>query len=125
MDNAQIKTWNTVSLLSIARCALIQQKCIVSYASEMRDDSRRLRKKTFFRIIELKIYNGINFCNSLQNSVSDSNNLEDVLIKRLNSKCTQRDVSSCLILKLVTYMNRMLKKAAIQIGDDLEITQNR
>lgn len=54
----------------------------------------------------------------------EGNNLEEILIRKLNVKCSQREVSSCLILKLVTYMNRMLKKAAIQIGDDVEITQN-
>ncbi|XP_077287694.1 osiris 3 [Arctopsyche grandis] len=69
-----------------------------------------------------KEINGKNVQNIVR--AQEGNNLEDILIRKLNVKCSQREVSSCLILKLVTYMNRMLKKAAIQIGDDVEITQN-
>lgn len=32
-------------------------------------------------------------------------------------------MSSCVMLKLVTYMNRMLKKASIELGGDIEVTQ--
>lgn len=50
-------------------------------------------------------------------------NTEETLMTKLNTKCSQRDTSSCLMLKLVTYMNRLLKKSSIGIGDSLVITQ--
>lgn len=49
--------------------------------------------------------------------------IEDALLRKLNSKCNQKDVSSCVMLKLVTYMNRLLKKSSLEISDSLEITQ--
>lgn len=49
--------------------------------------------------------------------------IEDVLLRKLNSKCNQKDISSCVMLKLVTYMNRLLKKSSLEITDSLEITQ--
>lgn len=48
---------------------------------------------------------------------------EGTLMAKLNAKCSQRDASSCLMLKLVTYMNRLLKKSSIGISDSLVITQ--
>lgn len=48
---------------------------------------------------------------------------EETLMSKLNSKCSERDTSSCLMLKLVTYMNRLLKKSSIGIGESLVITQ--
>lgn len=49
--------------------------------------------------------------------------IEDALLRKLNSKCNQKDVSSCVMLKLVTYMNRLLKKSNLEISDSLEISQ--
>ncbi|XP_058116784.1 uncharacterized protein LOC131288520 [Anopheles ziemanni] len=51
--------------------------------------------------------------------------LEDSFIRRLGGKCTQKDNSSCVMLKLVTYMNRMLKKSSISLGDSLELMKTR
>jgi hypothetical protein len=48
---------------------------------------------------------------------------EDALLQKLNKKCSQRDVSSCVMLKLVTYMNRLLKKSNIEVFEGLHITQ--
>lgn len=48
---------------------------------------------------------------------------EDVLLQKLNNKCSQSDVSSCVLLKLVTYMNRLLKKSNIEVFESLRITQ--
>lgn len=48
---------------------------------------------------------------------------EDVLLQKLNNKCSQSDVSSCVMLKLVTYMNRLLKKSNIEVFEGLHITQ--
>lgn len=58
----------------------------------------------------------------LQVHTKDHDSVEDNLLKKLNVKCSNRDVSSCMMLKLVTYFNRMLKKSSIEFGD-LEITQ--
>lgn len=40
----------------------------------------------------------------------------------MHKRCTEDDVSSCMMFKLITYFNRMLKKSFIEIGD-VEITQ--
>ncbi|XP_044754934.1 uncharacterized protein LOC123313897 [Coccinella septempunctata] len=48
--------------------------------------------------------------------------VEASLLKKLNTKCSTRDISSCMMLKLVTYFNKMLKKSMIEYGD-IEITQ--
>lgn len=48
---------------------------------------------------------------------------EATLMNKLNAKCSQRDVSSCVMLKLVSYMNRLLKKSSIDVSESLEITQ--
>ncbi|KAH0557697.1 uncharacterized protein LOC123271879 [Cotesia glomerata] len=46
---------------------------------------------------------------------------EEELMRKLNNKCSQNDISSCVMLKLVTYMNKLLKKASIELTDDIEI----
>ncbi|XP_052863713.1 uncharacterized protein LOC128270353 [Anopheles cruzii] len=51
--------------------------------------------------------------------------LEDGFIRRLGGKCTQKDNSSCVMLKLVTYMNRMLKKSSISLSDSVELMKTR
>jgi len=57
------------------------------------------------------------------NSVhSNDPTIEESLMKKLNNKCSNHDISSCMMLKLVTYFNRMLKKSQIELGD-VEITQ--
>jgi hypothetical protein len=48
---------------------------------------------------------------------------EDTLLQKLNKKCGQRDVSACVMLKLVTYMNRLLKKSNIEVFEGLHIKQ--
>jgi len=48
---------------------------------------------------------------------------EDVLLQKLYNKCSQSDVSSCLMLELVTYMNRLLKKSNIEVFEGLHIKQ--
>jgi len=59
----------------------------------------------------------------IDNSVhTNEPTVEEALLKKLNSKCSNHDISSCMMLKLVTYFNRMLKKHTIEFGD-VEITQ--
>ncbi|CAG9817471.1 unnamed protein product [Phaedon cochleariae] len=48
--------------------------------------------------------------------------IEESLSKKLNAKCSQQDISSCLMLKLVTYFNKLMKKSNLEFGD-VEITQ--
>lgn len=48
---------------------------------------------------------------------------EDELVRKLNAKCGARDVSSCVMLKLVTYMNKLMKKNNLEIGDMMEIAK--
>lgn len=52
---------------------------------------------------------------------TDRAKYEEELLRKLNNKCSQNDVSSCVMLKLVTYMNKLLKKASIELTDDIEI----
>lgn len=54
-------------------------------------------------------------------TVNDRAKYEEELLRKLNVKCSQNDINSCVMLKLVTYMNRLLKKASIELTDDIEI----
>ncbi|KAG7190713.1 hypothetical protein KM043_006790 [Ampulex compressa] len=54
-------------------------------------------------------------------TLTDRAKYEEELLRKLNSKCSQNDISSCVMLKLVTYMNKLLKKASIELTDDIEI----
>jgi len=54
-------------------------------------------------------------------TLTDRARYEEELLRKLNSKCSQNDISSCVMLKLVTYMNKLLKKASIELTDDIEI----
>ncbi|XP_056635951.1 uncharacterized protein LOC130891408 [Diorhabda carinulata] len=57
------------------------------------------------------------------NSVnSEKSTIEESLFKKLNVKCSNQDISSCMMLKLVNYFNRLLKKSYIELGD-IEISQ--
>ncbi|EEB10241.1 conserved hypothetical protein [Pediculus humanus corporis] len=49
--------------------------------------------------------------------------VEESLLQKLNLKCSQREPTSCAMLKLITYMNRLFKKANIDITENIEITQ--
>lgn len=54
-------------------------------------------------------------------TMTDRAKYEEELLRKLNNKCSQNDISSCVMLKLVTYMNKLLKKASIELTDDIEI----
>ncbi|XP_043472588.1 uncharacterized protein LOC122505172 [Leptopilina heterotoma] len=54
-------------------------------------------------------------------TMNDRAKYEEELLRKLNQKCSQNDINSCVMLKLVTYMNRLLKKASIELTDDIEI----
>ncbi|XP_025417186.1 uncharacterized protein LOC112688285 [Sipha flava] len=48
---------------------------------------------------------------------------EEELVQKLNAKCAAQDVSSCVMLKLVTYMNKLMKKNTLEFGDMMEIAK--
>jgi len=48
---------------------------------------------------------------------------EEELVRKLNAKCSARDASSCVMLKLVTYMNKLMKKNSLEIGGMMEIAR--
>lgn len=54
-------------------------------------------------------------------TLTDRTKYEEDVLRKLNLKCSQNDLSSCVFLKLVTYMNKLLKKASFELTDDIEI----
>lgn len=48
---------------------------------------------------------------------------EEELVQKLNTKCSAKDVSSCVMLKLVTYMNKLMKKNSFEISEMMEISK--
>ena len=52
---------------------------------------------------------------------ADTTTGEEALLRKLNTRCAQKDSSSCVLLKMVTYFNRLLKKSSISIGETVEI----
>lgn len=79
----------------------------------------------FHQIVEKIVQEGVREGKSIDNELYKGkiSTVEDALLRKLNSKCNQKDVSSCVMLKLVNYMNRLLKKSSLEITDSLEITQ--
>lgn len=53
--------------------------------------------------------------------VADTTSGEEQLIRKLNTRCSQKDTSSCVLLKMVTYFNRLMKKNSIVLGETVEI----
>ncbi|XP_053953232.1 uncharacterized protein LOC128860029 [Anastrepha ludens] len=64
---------------------------------------------------------------SSENSIPimNRNQLEEGFLRKLNIKCSQRDNHSCMMLKLIVYMNRIFKKSSIEINENLKVSQNR
>ncbi|CAG2058071.1 unnamed protein product [Timema podura] len=60
---------------------------------------------------------------NMDNDINTLSTREAALIQKLNTKCSQSDVTSCMMLKLITYMNRLLKKANLEVIEGIEITQ--
>ena len=52
---------------------------------------------------------------------ADYGKYEEEVLRKLNFKCSQNDFNSCGLLKVVTYINKLLKKASIELTDDIEI----
>ncbi|XP_076759458.1 uncharacterized protein LOC143428461 [Xylocopa sonorina] len=57
-------------------------------------------------------------------TLTDRAKYEEELLRKLNSKCTQNDLGSCVKLKVVNYINKLLKKPSIELTDDIEIRKN-
>jgi hypothetical protein len=92
--------------------------------------------KKFFVVLLLQSIVLCSYGNPSKNTVDTVNDInliptssktyfEEAFMVKLNSKCLQKDNSSCLMSKMITYMNRLLKKSKISINDNLEVTQNR
>nr|CAD7432482.1 unnamed protein product [Timema monikensis] len=60
---------------------------------------------------------------NMDNDINTLSTREAALIQKLNSKCSQSDATSCMMLKLITYMNRLLKKANLEVIEGIDITQ--
>jgi hypothetical protein len=54
-----------------------------------------------------------------------TNNFEDSFMKKLTTKCSDNDNGSCLMVKFIAYMNKLLKKSKIALSDSVELTQTR
>ncbi|EDW84614.2 uncharacterized protein Dwil_GK13034 [Drosophila willistoni] len=53
------------------------------------------------------------------------NRMEDQILAKLNVKCSQRDNHSCMMLKLIVFMNRLFKKSSIDFNENIKVMQNR
>lgn len=63
--------------------------------------------------------------NQVHSQALEKQRLEENFLKKLSSKCKEKDNSSCVMLKLVNYMNKILKKPAVTINDKFELLQTR
>lgn len=63
----------------------------------------------------------LNVLEQQSGTLTDRAKYEEELLRKLNSNCSQNHLSSCVMLKLVTNMNKFLKKASIELTDDIEI----
>lgn len=50
---------------------------------------------------------------------------EESFLQKLNAKCLENDNSSCIMAKLLTYMNKMLKKPTFTVGKRITLLQTR
>lgn len=50
---------------------------------------------------------------------------EEKFLEQLSSKCSSNDNSSCVMMKLLDYMNKMLKKPSFTIGKRITLLQTR
>ncbi|KAH9644684.1 hypothetical protein HF086_011853 [Spodoptera exigua] len=53
--------------------------------------------------------------------VMEEKSPEETLKRGLTNKCVQRETSSCIAIELVGYVDRMLRTASFQLGDDVMI----
>ncbi|XP_030371681.1 uncharacterized protein LOC115621971 [Scaptodrosophila lebanonensis] len=62
-----------------------------------------------------------------ENSISADyrNRMEEQILAKLNLKCSQRDNHSCMMLKLIVFMNRLFKKSSIELNENVKVLQNR
>lgn len=57
--------------------------------------------------------------------VSAKHQYEEKFIQKLNAKCAANDNSSCVMAKLLNYMNKMIKKPSFFIGKRITLQQTR
>lgn len=51
--------------------------------------------------------------------------MEEGFLLKLKQKCKSNDNSSCIMLKLIVYMNKMMNKPLFSINNRLELMQTR
>lgn len=73
------------------------------------------------RSLDDEIFNNNDVTKAGKVAVADTSSGEEALLRKLNTRCAQKDSSSCVLLKMVTYFNRLLKKSSIAIGETVEI----
>lgn len=61
---------------------------------------------------------GIVRCSGIDNEAQPA---EETLKRGLSNKCVAREMSSCIALELVGYVDRMLRTASVQLSDDVMI----
>ncbi|XP_059490965.1 uncharacterized protein LOC132205725 [Neocloeon triangulifer] len=58
-----------------------------------------------------------------QNDVAETFELE--VLEKLNTACAQqKETSACIKLKVIAYMNKLMKKASIEVTEDVVLTRN-
>lgn len=50
---------------------------------------------------------------------------EEKFLQKMNAKCQENDNSSCIMVKLLNYMNKMLTKPSFTIGKRITLLQTR
>ncbi|XP_052122678.1 uncharacterized protein LOC113209213 [Frankliniella occidentalis] len=73
------------------------------------------------RSFDDEVFSNNNDVAKVKPAQADTTTGEEALLRKLNTRCAQKDTSSCVLLKMVTYFNRLLKKSSIAIGETVEI----
>lgn len=50
---------------------------------------------------------------------------EEKFLQKLNAKCLADDNSSCIMAKLLNYMNKMIKKSSFSVSKRITLQQTR
>lgn len=116
----------TLHILALA----LKTSAVSTFTSQQHaDSSSSSRMQATLRLLLLLAVLGLAMAVPLQDSQQPQENQvgkdEESILDKLNSRCSKREASACLMLKLVTYVNRLLKKADIPLGDGVEISQTR
>lgn len=62
---------------------------------------------------------------SLPQVLTTKHQYEEKFLQKLNAKCLADDNSSCIMAKLLNYMNKMVKKSSFSISKRITLQQTR